>query len=73
MVINAQAPFFPLLSTQYMFLMKMSLRNVIEIQVLSSTGIKEDSCLNTLQYFHVTENVCEDMDDILEGVARLEV
>lgn len=40
----------------------------------SSTGIKEDSCLNTLQYFHVTENTCVDiMHDILEGVAPLEV
>lgn len=40
----------------------------------SSTGVKEDSCLNKLQYFHVTENVCVDiMHDILEGVAPLEV
>ncbi len=40
----------------------------------SLTGIKEDSCLNKLQYFHVTENTCVDiMHDILEGVAPLEV
>lgn len=40
----------------------------------SSTGVKEDSCLNKLQYFHVTENTCVDiMHDILEGVAPLEV
>lgn len=40
----------------------------------SSTGIKEDSCLNTLQYFHVTENTCVDiMHNILEGVAPLEI
>lgn len=38
------------------------------------TGIKEDSCLNTLKYFHVTENVGVDiMHDVLEGVAPLEV
>lgn len=37
-------------------------------------GIKEDSCLNSLNYFHVTENVCVDiMHDILEGVALVEV
>lgn len=40
----------------------------------SSTGIKHDSCLNTLTYFHVTEGVCVDiMHDVLEGVAPLEV
>lgn len=33
------------------------------------TGIKEDSCLNALEYFHVTENVGVDiMHDVLEGV-----
>ena len=38
------------------------------------TGIKQDSCLNTLKYFHVTEGVCVDiMHDVLEGVAPLEV
>ena len=38
------------------------------------TGIKHDSCLNTLKYFHVTEGVCVDiMHDVLEGVAPLEV
>ena len=38
------------------------------------TGIKQDSCLNTLQYFHVTEGVCVDiMHDVLEGAAPLEV
>ncbi|XP_038580037.1 uncharacterized protein LOC119906766 [Micropterus salmoides] len=38
------------------------------------TGIKQDSCLNTLEYFHVTENVGVDiMHDVLEGVAPLEV
>lgn len=40
----------------------------------SLTGIKEDSCLNKLHYFHVTENTCVYiMHDILEGVASLEV
>lgn len=40
----------------------------------SSTGVKEDSCLNKLQYFHVTEKTCVDiMHDILEDVAPLEV
>lgn len=40
----------------------------------SATGVKEDSCLNKLHYFHVTENTCVDiMHDILEGVAPLEV
>lgn len=40
----------------------------------SMTGIKQDSCLNSLEYFHVTENVCVDiMHDVLEGVAPLEV
>ena len=39
----------------------------------TSTGIKQDSCLNTLKYFHVTEGVCVDiMHDVL-GVASLEV
>lgn len=38
------------------------------------TGIKKDSCLNTMKYFHVTENVgVEIMHDVLEGVAPLEV
>ena len=40
----------------------------------SMTGIKENSCLNSLKYFHVTENVCVDiMHDVLEGIAPLEV
>ncbi|KAF0029348.1 hypothetical protein F2P81_018453 [Scophthalmus maximus] len=40
----------------------------------SSTGVKGNSCLNSLQYFHVTENTCVDiMHDVLEGVAPLEV
>lgn len=40
----------------------------------TNTGIKQDSCLNTLKYFHVTEGVCvEIMHDVLEGVAPLEV
>lgn len=40
----------------------------------SSTGVKENSCLNKLNYFHITENTCVDiMHDILEGVAPLEV
>ena len=40
----------------------------------SMTGVKEDSCLNTLKYFHVTENVGVDiMHNVLEGVAPLEV
>ncbi len=40
----------------------------------SATGVKGDSCLNSLKYFHITENVCVDvMHDILEGVAPLEV
>ena len=39
-----------------------------------STGIRQDSCLNTLEYFHVTENVSVDiMHDVLEGIAPLEV
>ena len=38
------------------------------------TGIKEDSCLNSLNYFHVTENICVDvMHDILEGISLIEV
>lgn len=24
----------------------------------NKTGVKEDSCLNKLRYFHVTENMC---------------
>lgn len=40
----------------------------------SVTGVKGDCCLNSLQYFHITENVCVDvMHDILEGVAPLEI
>jgi len=40
----------------------------------SLTGIKADSCLNSLEYFHITDNVCVDiMHDILEGVAPLEI
>lgn len=40
----------------------------------SATGVKENSCLNTLKYFHVTENICADiMHDVLEGVAPLEL
>ncbi len=40
----------------------------------SKTGVKGDSCLNNLQYFHVTENITVDiMHDVLEGVAPLEV
>lgn len=36
------------------------------------TVIKEDYCLNSLSYFHVTENVCVDiMQDVLEGVLIL--
>lgn len=38
------------------------------------TGIKTSSCLNSLNYFHVTDNICVDvMHDILEGVALVEV
>lgn len=38
------------------------------------TGIKRESCLNTLEFFLVTENVGVDvMHDVLEGVAPLEV
>lgn len=40
------------------------------------TGIKEVSCLNSLNsmFFQLTENICVDiMHDILEGVALLEV
>ncbi len=38
------------------------------------TGIKGESCLNTLEFFHVTENIGVDvMHDVLEGVAPLEV
>lgn len=38
------------------------------------TGIKENSCLNSLNHFHITESVCGDvMHDVLEGVARLEL
>lgn len=40
----------------------------------SKTGVKEDSCLNQLRYFHVTENISVDiMHNILEGIAPLEV
>lgn len=40
----------------------------------SATGVKGDSCLNSLKYFHITENVCVDaMHDILEGLAPLEI
>lgn len=40
----------------------------------SLTGIKTSSCLNSLNYFHVTDNICVDvMHDILEGVALVEV
>lgn len=40
----------------------------------SATGVKGDSCLNSLKYFHITENVRVDvMHDILEGVAPLEI
>lgn len=40
----------------------------------AATGVKQDSCLNTLKYFHITEHVGVDvMHDILEGVAPLEV
>lgn len=38
----------------------------------TSTGIKQDSCLNTHKYFHVTEGV-DIMHDVLAGVAPLEV
>lgn len=40
----------------------------------AATGVKEDSCLNTLKYFHITEHVGVDvMHDLLEGVAPLEI
>lgn len=46
----------------------------VELDDPSLTGIKAQSCLNKLHYFHVTENICVDlMHDILEGVAPLEV
>lgn len=46
----------------------------VVINDVSITGIKGDSCLNTLEFFHVTENVGVDiMHDVLEGVAPLEV
>lgn len=46
----------------------------VVLKDVTITGIKEDSCLNTLEYFHVTENVGVDiMHDVLEGVAPLEV
>nr|XP_023659142.1 uncharacterized protein LOC111839439 isoform X1 [Paramormyrops kingsleyae] len=46
----------------------------VKINVPSATGVKQNSCLNHLKYFHVTENICVDiMHDVLEGVAPFEV
>ncbi|KAA0712534.1 hypothetical protein E1301_Tti019070 [Triplophysa tibetana] len=46
----------------------------VQLNDASATGVKVNSCLNSLQYFHVTENIGVDiMHDVLEGVAPLEV
>lgn len=46
----------------------------VQLNDASATGVKHNSCLNSLQYFHVTENIGVDiMHDVLEGVAPLEV
>ena len=46
----------------------------VELNNPPLTGIKEDSCLNSLNFFHITDNVCGDvMHDVLEGVALLEL
>ncbi|KAL0157413.1 hypothetical protein M9458_048659, partial [Cirrhinus mrigala] len=40
----------------------------------TETGLKRQSILNDLKYFHVTENVTPDiMHDILEGVGAYEI
>ena len=46
----------------------------LELASLSETGLKRDSELNNLSFYHVTDNVAPDiMHDILEGVGPLEV
>ncbi len=49
-------------------------RDDYQQHVALNDGIKEDSCLNTVKYFHVTDNVGVDiMHDVRDGVAPLEV
>ncbi len=44
----------------------------VQLNDASATGVKHNSCLISLQYFHVTENIGVDiMHDVLEGVAPL--
>lgn len=53
---------------------KDSYQEHVSLNEPSKTGVKEDSCLNNLKYFHVTQNISVDiMHDVLEGVAPLEV
>lgn len=40
----------------------------------TENGVKKDCVLNTLRYYHITNNFCPDvMNDILEGIAPMEL
>nr|XP_057925469.1 uncharacterized protein LOC131127529 [Doryrhamphus excisus] len=67
-------------STQQTLEDPAQLRNIhthqadLQLASLSNTGLKRDSELNNLSFYHVTDNVAPDiMHDILEGVGPYEI
>lgn len=51
--------------------LKCTARNIqSSLQLKPSDGVKTDSTLSTLLYFHVSSNSFDIMHDILEGVAQ---